>query len=72
MQTYLEGLEPPPVLRDKRHEEVAEHDRVRQEEMAKAQMPQQLMAGVTAAKTLSETEIGGNSALAALTGAPIQ
>ena len=52
--------------------EVAEHDRVRQEEMAKAQAPQLAMAGVNAAKTLSETEIGGNSALAALTGAPIQ
>lgn len=52
--------------------EVEEHDKIRQQEMAKQQAPALAMAGVNAAKTLSETDIGGNSALAALTGAPVQ
>ena len=49
--------------------EVAHHDQIRMEEMQKAQAPQQAMAGVQAAKTLSETQLpGGNSALGALVG----
>ena len=52
-------------------EEVAKHDQIRQQEMQKAQAPAQAMAGVTAAKTLSETQLpGGNNGLAALLGAP--
>jgi hypothetical protein len=50
-------------------DEVKEHDAIRAQEMAKAQAPQQAMAGVTAAKTLSETQLpGGNSALGAMLG----
>jgi hypothetical protein len=49
-------------------QEVKQHDQIRSEEMQKAQAPQQAMAAVTAAKTLSETNVGGNNALAALTG----
>lgn len=52
-------------------DEVKLHDQIRQQETAKAQAPAQAMAGVTAAKTLSETPIGGNTALSALTGQPI-
>jgi hypothetical protein len=49
--------------------EVMAHDKIRQQEMAKAQMPQQAMAGVEAAKTLSDTNVGdSNSALAQLLG----
>ena len=49
--------------------EVAQHDQIRQAEMAKAQAPQAAMAGVQAAKTLSETQLpGGNSALGAMMG----
>lgn len=49
--------------------EVAAHDKIRHDEMQKAQMPQQAMAGVQAAKTLSETQLpGGNSALGAMLG----
>ena len=49
--------------------EVVQHDQIRHEEMAKAQAPQAAMAGVTAAKTLSETQLpGGNSALGAMLG----
>ena len=48
--------------------EVADHDKIRQQEMAKAQAPQQAMAGVQAAKTLSDTKVGGDSALSALMG----
>lgn len=52
-------------------DEVKQHDQIRQQEMAKAQAPQQAMAAVSAAKTLSETQLpGGNSALGALTGGP--
>lgn len=50
-------------------EEVAHHDAIRAQEMAKAQAPQQAMAGVTAAKTLSDTQLpGGNTALGAILG----
>ena len=48
--------------------EVIEHDRIRMKAMAQQQAPQNAMAAVTAAKTLSETPLGGNSALSALAG----
>ena len=50
-------------------DEVRAHDKIRQQEMQKAQMPQQASAAVQAAKTLSETSLpGGNSALGAMLG----
>jgi hypothetical protein len=54
-------------------DEVKQHDAIRQQEMAKAktdaQAPGAAMAAVSAAKTLSDTQLpGGNSALGALTG----
>ena len=50
-------------------QEVQQHDQIRMQEQQKAQAPQQAMAAVNAAKTLSETQIpGGNSALGALLG----
>ena len=50
-------------------DQVAQHDQIRQQEMAKAQAPQQAMAAVNAAKTLSQTQIpGGQSALGGLLG----
>ena len=53
-------------------EEVNGHDKIRQEEMRKAQAqaiaPQLAMAGVNAAKTLSQTEVPGGNALGALLG----
>jgi hypothetical protein len=50
-------------------DEVRAHDAIRHQEMQKAQMPAQAMAGVQAAKTLSETQLpGGNSALGAMLG----
>lgn len=53
--------------------EVVEHDKIRHEELMKAQAPEQAMAGVQAAKTLSETQLpNGSSALGALVGAPGQ
>ena len=48
--------------------EVAQHDQIRQQEMQKAQAPNAAMAGVTAAKTLADTPMGGNTALSALAG----
>lgn len=53
--------------------EVMEHDQIRQQELAKAkteqQGPQNAMAAVTAAKTLSDTALpGGNTALGAMLG----
>jgi hypothetical protein len=49
--------------------EVARHDQIRTQEMQKAQAPQQAMAAVEAAKTLSDTSLpGGNSALGAMLG----
>ena len=48
---------------------VAQHDQVRQQEAQKAQMPNQAMAAVNAAKTLSQTSLpGGNTALGAMLG----
>jgi len=62
----LANLEPDLMYSD---DEVKQHDAIRSHEMAKAQLPQQAMAGVQAAKTLSETQLpGGNSALGALLG----
>lgn len=49
-------------------QEVKQHDQIRSEEMQKAQAPQQAMAAVQAAKTLSETQTGGNTALAGMLG----
>lgn len=49
-------------------QEVKEHDQERQKAMQEQQMPQQAMAGVQAAKTLSETQIGGNNALGQILG----
>jgi hypothetical protein len=49
--------------------EVQQHDQIREKEMQKAKTPQDAMAGVTAAKTLSETQLpGGNTALGAMLG----
>jgi hypothetical protein len=49
--------------------EVAQHDQIRHQAVAAAAAPQAAMAGVQAAKTLSETQMpGGNSALGALMG----
>lgn len=54
-------------------QEVVDHDKIRQEEMAKAKAPQDAMAGVSAAKTLSETHLpGGNTALGAMMGQTLQ
>lgn len=50
-------------------QEVMQHDKIRQKAMQQAQMPQQAMAAVTAAKTLSDTNVGdSNNALGALLG----
>lgn len=51
-------------------EQVTEHDEQRQKAMQQAQAPQQAMAGVEAAKTLSDTQLGGGNALGAMLGAP--
>ena len=53
-------------------DEVAQHDQIRSEETQKAQAPQQATAAVTAAKTLADTNLGGNTALSQMlgTGAP--
>lgn len=48
--------------------EVQEHDAARQGVLASQQAPASLMAGVTAAKTLSETQVPGGNALGALVG----
>lgn len=48
--------------------EVAQHDQIREQEARAQQAPQQLGPMVDAAKTLSDTQIGGNSALSALMG----
>jgi hypothetical protein len=50
--------------------EVQEQDAARQSAQAKQQAIAPTMAGVQAAKTLSETNVGGNSALNALLGIP--
>lgn len=49
-------------------DEVAEHDKQRAEAKAQAQAPDMAMAGVKAAKTLSDTQVPGGSALSALLG----
>ena len=49
-------------------DEVKQHDAVRSQEMAKAQAPDQMMAGVKAAQTLSQTQLPGGNALGALMG----
>ena len=50
-------------------DEVTEHDHIRAKAQQQAQAPAQAMAGVTAAKTLSETALpGGNTALGAMLG----
>lgn len=50
-------------------DEVKQHDQAREQAQQAQQAPQQAMAGVQAAKTLSETQLpGGNSALGALLG----
>ena len=49
-------------------DEVKQHDAIRQQEMAKAAAPQQMGAAVQAAKTLSETNTGGQTALSQLLG----
>jgi Bacteriophage head to tail connecting protein len=49
-------------------QEVLEHDQARQKAMTQQQTPANMMAAVTAAKTLSDTPLGGNSALSAITG----
>ena len=49
-------------------QEVAQHDKIRQEEMAKQQQPQQAAAAVQAAKTLSETSTGPGNALSGILG----
>ena len=50
-------------------QEVMTHDRIRQKAMQQAQAPQQAMAAVTAAKTLSDTNVGdSNNALTQLLG----
>jgi len=62
----LNNLEPDLMYTDN---EVKQHDAIRQQEMAKAQAPQNAMAAVTAAKTLSDTQLpGGNTGLGALMG----
>lgn len=48
--------------------QVQQHDKIRAQEMAKAQAPAAAMSAVAAAKTLASTPIGGNTALSALTG----
>jgi hypothetical protein len=50
-------------------QEVETHDQAREKGQQQAQAPQQAMAAVTAAKTLSQTQIGGGNALGAMLGA---
>ena len=49
-------------------QEVLQHDQARAKAMSQQQAPGNAMAAVSAAKTLAETPMGGNTALAALTG----
>lgn len=53
-------------------QEVQTHDQIRQKAMAAQQQPQQAMAAVEAAKTLSQTSTGGGTALGALIGGGAQ
>jgi hypothetical protein len=52
-------------------DEVDENDQAREQAKAQAAQPGDMMAGVTAAKTLADTPIGGNTALNALMGGPV-
>ena len=62
----LNNMEPDLLFTE---DEVTEHDHIRAKAQQQAQAPQQAMAGVTAAKTLSETALpGGNTALGAMLG----
>jgi hypothetical protein len=47
-------------------DEVAEHDKIRQQEQQRAQQPDQAMAAVNAAKTLSQTSVAPGNALSAM------
>jgi hypothetical protein len=47
-------------------DQVKQHDMIRAQEMQKAQAPGQAMAAVSAAKTLSDTQVPGGNALNAL------
>lgn len=49
-------------------DQVETHDQAREKAQQAAQAPQALMAGVQAAQALSSTQMGGNTALSALTG----
>jgi hypothetical protein len=49
-------------------EEVKQHDQAREQAKQQAQAPGAAMAGVQAAKTLSETKVPGGSALEAMLG----
>jgi hypothetical protein len=49
-------------------EQVEAHDEARRQAMSAAQAPAQAMAGVQAAKTLADTQMGGNTALSAMLG----
>lgn len=51
-------------------DEVKEHDKIRQQANQQAQAPEQMTAAVQAAKTLSETNTGGQTALSQLLGTP--
>jgi hypothetical protein len=51
-------------------EEVEKHDMAREAAKAKMQAPQLAMAGVQAAKTLSQTQVPGGNALTAMMGGP--
>lgn len=57
---------PPDML--KSEDQVLEEDKARDAAQKQAQAPANMMAGVTAAKTLADTQIGGNTALGALMG----
>lgn len=62
----LNNLEPDMMYTE---DEVTQHDAIRHQEMTKAQQPQNMMAAVSAAKTLSDTQLpGGNTALGAALG----
>jgi len=51
-------------------DEVKEHDKIREQASQGAQAPEQMTAAVNAAKTLSETNTGGQTALSQLLGTP--
>lgn len=51
-------------------DEVAQHDHAREQAQQQAEAPGAAMAAVQAAQTLSQTNMGGNTALSALAGRP--